>query len=63
MIANTSAIGSHRSLKAQRHVLPPELAGQFVEIAAHLVLPPSERKAQRFAVVLRFRHFARRLPG
>ena len=40
-------------------VLAAEFAGQFVEIAAHLVLALAQRETQRLPVLLRFGDFAR----
>ncbi len=40
-----------------RNVLAAELAGQLVEVAAHLVLPLAQDQAQRLAVLRRFGHF------
>ena len=45
---------------AARHVLAAELAGQFVEVAAHLVLPLAQRQAQRGAVLRGFGDFGAR---
>ena len=46
---------------AAGHVLAAELAGQFVEVAAHAVLALAQDQAQRLAVLLGFGDFARRL--
>ena len=40
-----------------RYVLPPELAGQLVEVAPHVVGALAQRQAQRLLVLRRFRNF------
>jgi hypothetical protein len=46
--------------RAPRHVLAAELAGQFVEIAPHFVLPLAHRQAQRLEVLAGLGDFAGR---
>ena len=42
--------------------MAPELAGQFVEVGAHLVLPAAQRQPQSFRVLLGFGNLGRGLP-